>query len=35
MNKKGMQMAIQRVKAEEWADVWSIRLSRAIEKLIK
>lgn len=35
MNKKGMQMALLRVKAEEWADVWSIRLSRAIEKLIK
>ena len=35
MNKKGMQMAVTRVKAEEWADVWSIRLSRALEKLIK
>ncbi len=35
MNKRGMQMALQRVKAEEWADVWSIRLSRAIEKLMK
>ena len=35
MNKKGMQMAITRVKAEEWADVWSIRISRALEKLMK
>lgn len=35
MNKRGMQMALLRVKAEEWADVWSIRLSRALEKLIK
>lgn len=35
MNKKGMQMAINRVKAEEWADVWSIRISRALEKLMK
>lgn len=35
MNKRGIQMALQRVKAEEWADVWSIRLSRALEKLIK
>ncbi len=35
MNKRGMQMALQRVKAEEWADVWSIRLSRALEKLMK
>lgn len=35
MNKKGIQMALQRVKAEEWADVWSIRLSRALEKLMK
>lgn len=35
MHKRGMQMALHRVKAEEWADVWSIRLSRAIEKLIK
>ncbi len=35
MHKRGMQMALQRVKAEEWADVWSIRLSRAIEKLMK
>ena len=35
MNKRGMQMALTRVKAEEWADVWSIRLSRAIEKLMK
>ena len=35
MNKKGMQMALNRVKAEEWADVWSIRISRALEKLMK
>lgn len=35
MNKKGIQMALSRVKAEEWADVWSIRLSRALEKLMK
>jgi uncharacterized protein YerC len=35
MNKKGIQMALTKVKAEEWADVWSIRLSRALEKLMK
>ena len=35
MNKKGIQMALAKVKAEEWADVWSIRLSRALEKLMK
>lgn len=35
MNKKGIQQALTRVKAEEWADVWSIRLSRALEKLMK
>lgn len=35
MNSKGMQMAIARVKAEEWADIWSIRISRALEKLLK
>lgn len=35
MNKKGMQAAIIKVKAEEWADVWSIRISRALEKLIQ
>lgn len=35
MNKKGIQVALTRVKAEEWADVWSIRLSRALEKLMK
>ncbi len=35
MNKKGIQLALAKVKAEEWADVWSIRLSRAIEKLMK
>lgn len=35
MNNKGLQMALAKVKAEEWADVWSIRLSRALEKLMK
>ena len=35
MNKRGIQMALARVKAEEWADVWSIRLSKALEKLMK
>lgn len=35
MNEKGVQMALTRVKAEEWADMWSIRISRALEKLLK
>jgi uncharacterized protein YerC len=35
MNKRGIQNALAKVKAEEWADVWSIRLSRALEKLMK
>jgi len=35
MNQKGIQTAISKIKAEEWADVWSIRLSRALEKLMK
>ncbi len=35
MGQRGMQLALQQVKAEEWADMWSIRLSRALEKLIK
>ncbi len=35
MNNRGIQQALNRVKAEEWADVWSIRLSRALEKLMK
>jgi len=35
MNERGMQGAIQRVKAEEWADMWSIKISRALEKLLK
>jgi len=35
INQKGLQLALQQVKAEEWADMWSIRLSRALEKLIK
>lgn len=35
MNERGMKMALERVKAEQWADVWSIRISRALEKLLK
>ena len=35
LNKRGMQMALARVKAEEWADVWSIRISHALEKIMK
>jgi len=35
LSKSGMQKALARVKAEEWADVWSIRISRALEKLMK
>jgi len=35
INERGMQSALQRVKAEEWADMWSIRISRALEKLLK
>lgn len=35
MNERGMQSAIARVKAEEWADMWSIKISRALEKLLK
>ena len=35
VDKRGMQIALQQVKAEEWADMWSVRLSRALEKLIK
>lgn len=35
MRQRGMKMALDRVKAEQWADVWSIRLSRALEKLLK
>lgn len=35
MNKRGMQMAIQKVKADEWADVWSVRISRVLEKIMK
>ena len=35
MNKKGMQMALQKVKAEEWADTWSIRISKALERIMK
>jgi uncharacterized protein YerC len=35
MNDRGMQQALNQVKAEEWADMWSIKLSRALEKLIK
>ncbi len=32
---RGMQLALQKVKAEEWADVWSTKISRALEKLLK
>ena len=35
MNKKGIQFALQKVKAEEWADVWSVKISKALEKLLK
>lgn len=35
MNNKGMQNAIQKVKAEEWAEVWSAKISKALEKLLK
>lgn len=35
VDKKGLQLAIARVKAEQWADMWSIRITRALEKLIK
>lgn len=35
MNHRGLQIALDRVKAEEWADMWSIRISRALEKLLK
>lgn len=35
MNEKGMQMALQRVKAEEWAEVWSAKISKALEKLMR
>lgn len=35
INSKGVQLALRKVKAEEWAEVWSARISRTIEKLIK
>lgn len=35
MNKRGMQISLQKVKAEEWAGAWSARLSRAIERIMK
>jgi len=35
MNERGMQIALQKVKAEEWADVWSAKISKALEKLLK
>lgn len=35
INERGIQNAIRRVKAEEWADMWSIKISRALEKLMK
>lgn len=35
MNQKGMQVALQKVKADEWAEVWSAKISKALEKLLK
>jgi len=35
MGEQGIQKAILKVKAEEWADMWSIKISRALEKLLK
>lgn len=35
MNKRGMQIAIAKVKADEWAEVWSAKISKALEKLLK
>lgn len=35
MNKRGMQKALQKVKADEWAEVWSAKISKALEKLLK
>lgn len=35
MNNKGMQGALQKVKADEWAEVWSAKISKALEKLLK
>lgn len=35
MNHKGMQSALQMVKADEWAEVWSAKISKALEKLLK
>lgn len=35
MNDRGMQMALQKVKADEWAEVWSAKISNALEKLLK
>jgi len=35
IEERGFQNAIARVKAEEWADMWSIKISRALEKLLK
>ena len=34
MNDRGLQLAINKVKAEEWADVWSAKISKALEKLL-
>lgn len=35
MNERGMQSALQKVKADEWAEVWSAKISKALEKLLK
>ena len=35
MNDRGMQSALQKVKADEWAEVWSAKISNALEKLLK
>lgn len=35
MNHRGMQSALQKVKADEWAEVWSAKISKALEKLLK
>ncbi len=33
MNKRGMQTALQMVKAEEWAGVWSEKIMKTLGKL--
>lgn len=35
MNERGTQAAIQKVKTDEWAEVWSAKISKALEKLLK